>query len=203
MIKNIIFDFGNVLVNYDFDILFRNIYPDEDKRKAFADFINDPGRVQVLDRGMKPFHGIIEDFISERPDLEEEFIVFEKRKPEVVLGEVPGMRDMLEKLKSGGFGLYGLTNWDTQVHITIAQYGIFRLLDGRVISSEEHLVKPEREIYLRLLDRFGLAADECVFVDDKPENIEGAEKVGIKGIVFKDAAQFEKELDMICKSTKA
>lgn len=63
-----------------------------------------------------------------------------------------------------------------------------------MISSEEKVVKPEPEIYQRLFDRYGLEPSECVFTDDREENIEGARRMGMDGIVFVDAKQYEEEL---------
>lgn len=97
-------------------------------------------------------------------------------------------------MKEQGYNLYGLTNWSSQVHITMKQYPIFQLLDGQVISSEEHIVKPEQAIYECICQRFGLKPWECVFADDKLENITAAKTYGMQGIWFKDAAQYEKEL---------
>lgn len=194
MIKNLIFDFGKVLVDYDFDLLFQRIFPDPRQRKSISRFIADPSVVAVMDRGGKDFSQIIDDMARDYPEIAEELHVFCCRKPEVVIGEVPGMRELLARLKSEGYRLYGLTNWDTQVYITMDQFGIFDLLDGRIISSEEHCIKPEPQIYRRLFERYSLKPEECVFADDKAENIEGARREGMPGIVFRNAAQYETEL---------
>lgn len=124
------------------------------------------------------------------PQYTEEIQQFGNRYTDFVLDEVKGMRAMLVKLKSEGYKLYGLTNWCSQVHVTMEQYPIFQLLDGRVISSEEHLVKPSIAIYERLCSKFGLKADECVFTDDNA-NVEAARKMGMKGICFSNAMQFD------------
>ena len=197
MVRNIIFDYGKVLVNYDFDALFRRLFPDEDKSAAMSAFFNEPRHFQFSDRGFKTFEGAVEDFIRERPDLEAEMRLFCRHKPEGIFEEVPGMRGLLEKLKKRGLKFYGLTNWDTQVYVTLEQFGIFKLLDGMVISSEEHFVKPEPEIYRRLLEKYKLFPEECVMVDDREENVTGARAVGMEGIVFRDAVQFEEELEFI------
>lgn len=200
-IKNLIFDFGKVLVDYDFDLLFRRIFPDEATRRGFCASIDKPEYVQMMDRGLKTFPEVIEDLIVLHPDLESELRTFCARKPEVVLGEMPGMRDLLQRYKAQGYKLYGLTNWDTQVYVTIGQFGIFELLDDRIISSEEHFIKPEPEIYLRLCEKFGVRPEECVFADDRVENIEGARAIGMHGIVFKDAEQYESELKELIRTS--
>ena len=93
-----------------------------------------------------------------------------------------------------GYKLYGLTNWCSKVYQTIEQFEIFKLLDGYVISSEEKVIKPEPEIYQRLFAKFNLCPEECIFTDDKEENIVGGELLGMRGIVFNNAKQYEKKL---------
>ena len=69
--------------------------------------------------------------------------------------------------------------------------------DGGILSYEVKLIKPEREIYEMLLSRYDLKAEECVFVDDRKRNCEGAEKVGIKAILFENKEQVENELALL------
>ena len=104
------------------------------------------------------------------------------------------MFDLLTQLKAEGYKLYGLTNWCSKVHLTMTQFPIFKLLDGQIISSEEKVIKPEPEIYQRLFTKFNLKPEECIFTDDRVENIEGGSRLGMDGIVFKDAKQYEREL---------
>ncbi|MBQ0121032.1 MAG: HAD-IA family hydrolase [Bacteroidales bacterium] len=73
------------------------------------------------------------------------------------------------------------------------------MLDGQIISSEEKVIKPEPEIYHRLFDKFDLKPEECIFTDDRIENIEGGRRVGMEGIVFTDARQYETELRKMLK----
>ena len=80
------------------------------------------------------------------------------------------------------------------------QFEIFRLLDGQIISSEEHVIKPEPEIYKILFERFGLKPEESVFTDDRAENIAGGRAMGMEGIVFENAEQYERELRTIIAS---
>ena len=194
MIKNLIYDFGKVLVDYDFETFFRTLIPDAERLKEFSALLNNNEMVQLFDREEQPFEAIVEDIIRQNPKFEYELHTFFQRYTEIVTGEVDGMRELLTRLKAEGYKLYGLTNWCSKVYLTIRQYEIFSLLDGYVISSEEKVVKPEPEIYQRLFSKFGLKPDECLFTDDRPENIEGGRRLGMAGIVFHDARQYEKEL---------
>lgn len=194
MIRNIILDFGKVLVDYDFDIFFRRYVPDENRRKQFVPILYNDGLTPVVDRGEKPFEEIVDDLIAENPEFELELRIFSEHYPDLIIGEIPGMKNLLKRLKTEGFKLYGLSNWCSKVYITMDQYDIFKLLDGYIISSEVHKIKPEPGIYQCLFDRFLLKPEECVFADDKEENVEASRKEGMPAIVFKNAEQFEAEL---------
>ncbi|MDD5997743.1 MAG: HAD family phosphatase [Bacteroidales bacterium] len=194
MIRNIILDFGKVLVDYDFDIFFRRYVPDENRRKQFVPILYNDGLTPVVDRGEKPFEEIVDDLIAENPEFEPELRIFSEHYPDLIIGEIPGMKNLLKRLKTEGFKLYGLSNWCSKVYITMEQYDIFNLLDGYIISSEVHKIKPEPGIYQSLFDRFSLKPEECVFADDKEENVEASIKEGMPAIVFKNAEQFETEL---------
>ena len=74
------------------------------------------------------------------------------------------------------------------------QYPIFNELEGKVVSGEEFMIKPDAEIYHCLLDRYSLEASESIFIDDNADNVEGARKVGMHAVQFKNAEQLEKEL---------
>ena len=78
------------------------------------------------------------------------------------------------------------------------KYEIFNLLDGQVISCEEHLVKPEKEIYLRLCERYGLEPAECLFTDDRIENVEGAKTVGMNAVLFTSPENYAADVERIC-----
>lgn len=194
MTRNLVFDFGKVLVEYDFVDFFRRLIPDARRCMQLASIMTDDETLRRFDREEKPIEELVKDLISENPAFEDEIRLFAERYPEIITGEMPGMKELLVRLKGEGFSLYGLSNWCSKVYVTMGQYDIFQLMDGYVISSEEHLVKPEAGIYHRLYEKFGLKPEECIFADDKQENIEGARRTGMRGIVFENAAQYEREL---------
>ena len=206
MIKNLIFDFGKVLVDYSFEKFFDERYfHDRQKAELFMQKVFTREWGLAVDREAEPLSEIIRQLQALYPEYAEPIAMYETNHNDFVLGEMPGMRDLLKRLKAEGFKLYGLTNWCHAVYGTMAQYPeIFSLLDGQIISSEEKLVKPERAIYERLFEKFGLKPEECVFTDDKLENIEGSIAAGMDAIVFVDAVQYEKELRarLTTKSTK-
>lgn len=194
-IKNLIFDFGKVLVDYDFmPVLHRYFKDDKTEEEAFCRFFINQAFIDACDREDIPFREIIENAKRENPRFEGALQYFYDNYVDFVIGEMPGMRELLEWLKSQGYRLYGLTNWCSAVHEVMRKYDIFKLLDGQVISSEEHLLKPEPEIYLRLCERYGLKPEECLFTDDKSVNVDGARAVGMNAVVFHNAMEYASDL---------
>lgn len=197
MIKNIILDFGKVLVDYDFKQFIDKIIPNESDRHKFSCLVLSPYWNNIFDKEDKPFGTYIQELKAQFPSFEPYIDAFDKRYQEIMTGEVPGMREVLTDLKQRGYKLYGLTNWCSKVYEVMNTYPIFKLLDGQVISCEEHIIKPDAAIYHRLLEKLNLKADECVFTDDREVNIIGATACGIKGIVFHNAEQFKQELNTL------
>lgn len=201
MIKNLILDFGKVLVDYDFNAFFYNYIPDTQRCETFISMINNPTVQNAMDYEHVPVNEFIDSLVSANPDYETEIRYFDEHYPEIVTSEVLGMRDLLQCYKDAGYKLYGLSNWCSKVYKTMAQFPIFKLLDGYVVSSEEHQIKPNPEIYNILFQRFNLKPEECVFADDKPENILAGEKLGMRGIVFTTALDYAEKLEAIIKKS--
>lgn len=197
MIRNLIFDFGKVLVDYDYFVILDRIFATHKQADDFLHRFLAEKWNERLDCEESPFEEIIHNMQQAMPQYSEEIQQFGERYTEFVLGEVKGMRSLLVRLKSEGYKLYGLTNWCSRVHVTMKQYPIFQLLDGRIISSEEHVIKPSRAIYDLLCRKFGLKADECVFTDDTLVNVESARDFGMHAIHFENAQQYETELEKI------
>ena len=194
MIKNLIYDFGKVLVDYDFESFFNKHISDSDRLREFTPILYNEELQRLLDREERPFDEILGGIIAKNKKFEKEIRIFCDLYPTIVTNEVEGMYELLTQLKSEGYKLYGLTNWCSKAYLTMNQFGIFQLLDGYVISSEEKVIKPEPKIYQRLFEKYNLKPEECLFTDDRPENIEGGKRLGMDGIVFHDARQYEHEL---------
>lgn len=194
MIKNLVFDFGKVLVDYSFDRIVDTFFTDEAELKAFKQVILAHEFIDQCDKEDIPFAEIIRQAQHTYPQWEHELQLFHDNYLNFVIGEVPGMRSLLTRYREQGYKLYGLSNWCSVVHDVIRKFDILQMLDGYVVSSEVHLIKPSAEIYQCLLVRFQLKADECVFADDKMPNVLGARAVGMKAILFKNATQYEQEL---------
>lgn len=198
MIRNLVFDFGKVLVDYDFMFIISQFSKDTDKIARFAEIATSHWFIDGLDREAIPFDETIRQMQQRYPEFAHEFQLFSDRYADFAFSEVPGMRETLTELKARGFKLYGLTNWCSKLYIVMDRFkDIFSLLDGSVVSSEEKVIKPEPAIYNRLFEKFSLVPSECVFTDDKPVNVEGAIAAGMQGIVFQNAVQYRSDLEKL------
>jgi len=200
MIKNIVFDFGGVLVDFDFIPIVNSFFApgDEKRRDEFCRIYLSQEFMNMCDLELKPFADIIADEKSKHPEFASELDMFRNRYQEFIIGEMPGMPELLGDLKKRGFRLYGLSNWCSEVYKVMERHPIFRRLDGYVISSEEHLIKPDTAIYTRLCDKYSLLPEECLFADDKAVNVEGAQKAGMHGVVFTSAAELDRHIQNVC-----
>ena len=194
MIKNLIFDFGKVLIDYDYDVFLNSIIENSKDRAEFKAVFCSMEFTNLCDRGDMPFGDIIKEYQSLYPRWKNELQQFGDRQLDAMTAEVPGMRALLNRLRACGYHLYGLTNWSATVYPVIEKFDILQMMDGTVISSEEHMIKPDKAIYERLCEKFGLRMDECLFTDDKQINVDGALASGMNAVLFKNAAQYEDEL---------
>jgi len=183
-IKNVIFDFGNVLVAWEPRHLYRKYFKTEAEVDYFLRNICTEEWNTDLDRG-EPFEKLIQERIAKFPEFEEPIRFFKDRWEEMIYCAKDETVEFIFELKAGGYRLYGLSNWSAETFpIALKKYQFFELFDGIVISGQEGVVKPNAEIYRILLGRYGLKACESVFIDDKEINVKAGEALGIKGIVF-------------------
>ncbi len=187
MIKNIVFDYGAVLIDWNPHYLYDPYFGDRAKADRFLGEICTLEWNTTLDGG-RPFHEACLEKAAQYPEFKEPIMMYETGWRKMVNGEIPGMFDVVKTLKDRGYKIYGLTNWSAETFPWVREtFPIFTLLEGMVVSGEEFLLKPGPEIYNLLLKRYGLKAEECVFIDDNPANAEGARRVGMKGLVFRGA----------------
>lgn len=194
MIRNIIFDFGKVLVDYNFHNFLRSIFDTDEEAEKFHSLVCSEAFVARCDKGDETFPEIIRRTQEQHPEWRAQLDEFRDRQMDALVGEVPGMREMLTQLRSRGFRLFGLTNWSAEVYQVMEKYDILQMLEGTVVSSDEHIIKPDAAIYRILCDRFSLVPDECLFIDDRQTNVDGAIKAGLHAIRFTDAASLASSL---------
>lgn len=192
MIKNIIFDFGCVLINWSQHNLYDTYFGSKEKTDWFIDNICTWEWNNQTDVG-KTFASSVEEKIAEFPEWEKEIRMYWERWEDMIGGAVEGMQDWICELKKAGYKAYGLSNWSAETFPLVKEkFPVFKMMDGIVISGEELIAKPDYRIYQILLNRYNLQANECVFVDDKQSNIDAAKELGIHGITFANCEQAKK-----------
>lgn len=185
MIKNFIFDMGNVLVDFCWEKDFRDkgLEGEAFERVANATARNEDWN--EYDLANISNDEIIDLFVENDPEMEKEIRLVTSSLSGMIK-KMPYAERLINRLKDMGFGVYILSNFSPQaLRDAENELTYMKLADGVILSCDYHVIKPYPEIYKILLDKFSLKAEECVFLDDKEENVKGGEAVGIKGIVFK------------------
>lgn len=194
MIRNIIFDIGNVLTDFRWKEFLQDKGFDNAMIRRIAQASVESPLWREFDRGVWSDEELMSAFVSNDPEIEAVL--------HTAYDDIHGMvtpRDYaipwVQALKAKGCGVFYLSNFSKKAEEECGDALAFiPYMDGGILSWRDKLIKPDPEIYQLLLERYDLKAEECVFVDDTPENVEGAMRQGIHGIVFKSREQVEDEL---------
>lgn len=185
MIKNIVFDMGNVLIRFDPEyFLTREGILDPAERKTVMKELFHSVEWAMMDRGDLTEDTAEPRILARIPEALKERTRTLLHQWAVDRDTIPGMYELTEELKRKGYQVYLLSNASTAQPDYWRQYPVSHLMDGTMISALERCVKPSDEIYRRFTERFGLRAEECVFIDDTPANVAAAIANGWAGIVF-------------------
>lgn len=184
----VVFDVGKVLVEWDPRYLYEKLIPDDATRADFLSRVVTPEWHFQHDAG-RPFAETSAELIAEFPQHRALIEAWGARFVETIPHLIPGMDDLVGDLAVRDVPLFGITNfsgefWKPFVAREAALFAPFRDI---VVSGDEKLMKPDPAIYQLALQRFGLAAGEGLFIDDKPANVAAAEANGFVGHVFVDA----------------
>lgn len=202
MIRNIVFDIGNVLACFRWRDLFAELgFTGEKFDRIAAATILHPTMWPEFDRSLKSDEEIIASCIERAPEYEEDIrMLFEKT--ELLVEEYGYSYHWIKDLKERGYKVYLLSNYGrTSFEAAVAhgRLSFLPLIDGRVISYEVRIVKPEPGIYEALIKKYDLVPEECVFLDDKEDNVQTARECGFYGIVVEGYEQASKALNNILK----
>ena len=197
MIKNIIFDFGGVLLDWNPRYLYREYFHDDGKMEWFlANVCN--GEWNIKQDAGRPFSVAVKLLQEKFPEWKEPIRMFDEYWYKMLKCELPESIDLLRELKGRGYGIYGLTNWSAEkIGYAFSHYDFFGQFDGIVVSGREKVAKPDPEIYRILLDRYRLIPEECVFIDDNQDNVDAALKLGINAVRFDDISSVRARLEKI------
>ena len=195
-INTIIFDLGNVLIDWNPKYVFDKMFDDEEKKKYFFDHICTMEWNETQDAG-RSIKEATEELVALHPEWKEYIEAYYDQWTDMLGGPLHDTVEIFRQLKeSGRFKLYALTNWSAELFpYALELYEFLHWFDGRVVSGEEKMRKPSPEFYQLLLNRFNVAAEEALFIDDNFRNIQAAEKLGIRSIHFISPQQLQEELE--------
>ena len=194
MLKNIIFDYGGVLLDWNPHYLYDPYFGDKDKAEWFLTNICTYEWNAHHDNG-KPIAEGTAELIAEHPEWEKEIRLYYDDFMKMMGGQIPGMEELVKKLKANGQRIFGLSNWSEETFALVRHvYPVLDLMEDMVISGIEKVMKPDHRIFELALKRFGIKAEESVFIDDNPNNVRAANEMGIRGILFQSKEQLISEL---------
>lgn len=193
-IRNIVFDLGNVLLKYDPRGYLESLGYDKEKVSDLMKLIFHGVEWKLADQGLLSNDQLIEIYQLKAPQYYNEinYVMRNWYKLMVLMEE---SKELFQEVLDKGYNVYILSNYPEYKFLDMwERTPLFHKAHGSVISYQIKLTKPSKEIYHHLLDKYDLDPDETIFLDDLQENINGAKKVGIHGIRFKNVAQVRQEL---------
>lgn len=182
----VVFDIGNVLLRWDPRFLYRKIFADRERMEWFLATVVPPEWNLAQDGG-RDWDTAIAEAAARHPELLGEIRVYRERWHEMIAGQIDGSIAILIALDDADVPLYAITNFAGDTFREVVQRnGVFSLFRDIVVSADVGLLKPDPRIYRLLAERNGLDPARCVFIDDVPKNVAGAEAAGMRGLLFVD-----------------
>ena len=184
MIKNVVLDMGNVLLDYNPDVsLNKYCSSDEEKEVVRRELFNGPewllgDRGDIKDRDR---YNLIKDRV---PAEYQEALRNCAENWDICMKPIDGAKEFCEYVKEQGYGIYVLSNASDLFYEYFPRLLPLDFFDGVFVSSDYHMLKPDAEIYIAFLNKYGLKGEECLFIDDREENVSGARKVGMNTFLF-------------------
>lgn len=194
-IKAIVFDYGNVLVEWNPRYVYERFFPnDPEAMECFFREVDFMEWNAQQDKGRSFAEGVAE-LSKEFPQHAHLIQAYHDHWKDSIGEAHWGTVEIMKRLKQAGYPLYGLSNWSAETFPHIReQYDFFDLFDDMVISGKVGHVKPQPEIFHILLEKIGRPAQECLFIDDSPANIQQAQNIGFATIRFESSEQLAKAL---------
>ncbi len=184
MIKNYVFDMGNVIVVLNWDKVLDNYELTSDERNILMEKVFESEEWKKLDEGIITKDEAIKIMKSGLPEELHEYCtdIMKRWMEGLIINDE--MLDLIKEIRQKGYNTYVLSNAPLEVKEFIENNNLKNLFDGIILSAYEKLVKPNKEIYELLLNRFNIKAEESVFIDDRLDNVQAAKKLGIDAFQF-------------------
>lgn len=195
MIKNLIFDFGGVIMDWNPRYFFKDYFNDDERMEFFLKNIAHDEWNAEQDRGRTLKEGT-EFLIGKHPEWEREIRAYYDNWTTMLKADIPKNVAVLRQLATTGYQLFGLTNWSAEtISYAYEHYDFFSIFEGKiVVSGTEKLIKPDPKIWQVLLERYELKPEESVFIDDNAKNIETAKSLGFITVHITEDTDLAQEL---------
>ena len=189
-----VFDIGGVLLDWDPRYLYRTLFDNDSDMEKFLGTVCTPAWNVEQDRG-RPFAEAVSLLIDRFPEQAAHIRAYDERWTEMIPRAFDDVVALLHRLQAVGRPTYGLTNFSAEKFpVARANWPFLDTFDGVVVSGEEGVIKPDPAIFRLLLDRFGLTAGDCLFIDDRADNANAARELGFQAVTFTDAPSLEAAL---------
>jgi 2-haloacid dehalogenase len=194
-IDTIVFDLGGVLIDWNPDYVFSKVFPTREEMHWFYKNICTPDWNEEQDAG-KSLALATEELVKKFPEQEANIRLYYGRWEEMLGGPIHATVEVLSHLKHHtSYRLYALTNWSAETFpVALEKYEFLHWFHGRLVSGEEKIRKPYKEIYELLIRRFGIDPSKAIYIDDNKRNLIPAAELRFHTIHFRSAAQFSAEL---------
>jgi 2-haloacid dehalogenase len=194
-VEAVVFDLGGVLLDWDPRHLYRKLFADVDEMERFLDEVCSPAWHAPHDRGV-PTAPSCAALASRHPDLAEPIWAWSSRSEEMIGGVDAGSVEILRAVKESGLPCYALTNMEAETYpVRRGRYPFLQWFDGTVVSGWEGMAKPDPAIFQLLLDRYGLMAETTLMIDDRGENLDAADRLGMQTLLFRSSRQLRTGLE--------
>lgn len=197
-VAGVVWDLGNVLLRWEPAHAVAAGVGEEEAR-AFLDGFDFHAWNLSCDAG-RPWSEALEEVRTTAPRWYDAALAYHRHFAASLTGEIPGSVALLRALHGAGVAQYGLTNWSSELFHGHApqRYDFLGLLDDIVVSGDVGVAKPDPAVYRVVAERSGIPLERLAFVDDRPDNVEAARALGMRGIVFGEPEQLARELRALC-----
>ncbi|MBW2703383.1 MAG: HAD family phosphatase [Deltaproteobacteria bacterium] len=191
----IVFDLGGVLIDWNPEYLYRQIFADRSEMRMFLNEICTQEWNEEQDAGRSAMEAT-EELVACHPHYEDAIRAYYGRFGEMIAGAMDDSVVLLERLHvQGRHRLLALTNWPAETFpLAEARFDFLKRFEGVFVSGREGVKKPDREIFTRFMERYQVAPARCLFIDDNSDNVEAAKAVGMQALQFVDSLDLEKNL---------
>jgi len=193
-ITTVVFDLGGVLIDWDPRHLYRQLFSDPQEMEVFLRDVVSPDWNAQQDSG-RTWAEATAELVERHPDHEAMIRAYSERWADMLAGPIGGTVDILREVRERGLRTYALTNWSAETFPRAR--GMFPFLEwfeGIVVSGDERVMKPDPEIWRRLVTRYAIEPAKAAYIDDMPRNAEVAGELGFHAIRFEDPAQLRARL---------